>query len=458
MWINSDIILYEGDFMLKNKKVFILGMARSGFEAAKILANDNTVLVTDMNEQNPEQVKILEDLGVKIEIVKDPIDLLDDTYDVMVKNPGIKYDHPTVVKAKELGIDVINEVELAYGYMNEDVNIIGVTGSNGKTTTVTLIYNIMKEAGLPVYLGGNIGTPLCNFVKDIKSNEYLVMEISDHQLCDMYNFKTNVSVLTNIYDVHTDFHDSHEKYVMTKKKIFNNHTSEDIAIINLDNKEAVDATNEIASNKYYFSKEGKQRVYLENAAIYYEGELVIECKDVKLKGVHNYENIMAVISAVKVYNVDNESICKVLKTFGGVEHRIEYVTTIDGVDYYNDSKATNCESTKIALKSFNQPTLLILGGLDRGHSFDDLTPCMENVTYVACYGETKARIKEYCDRIGVSCGVFDTLVNATNACYEKAVEGNVVLLSPACASWDQYKKFEDRGDEFKNTIKNFKGE
>jgi len=167
---------------------------------------------------------------------------------------------------------------------------------------------------------------------------------------------------------------------------------------------------------------------------------------------------MAVISAVKVYDVDNESICKVLRTFGGVEHRIEYVTTIDGVDYYNDSKATNCESTKIALKSFNQPTLLILGGLDRGHSFDDLTPCMGNVTYVACYGETKARIKEYCDRIGVSCGVFDTLVNATNACYEKAVEGNVVLLSPACASWDQYKKFEDRGDEFKNTIKGFKGE
>ena len=444
--------------MLKNKKVFILGMARSGFEAAKILAPDNTVLVTDMNEQNPEQVKILEDLGVQIEIVKDPIDLLDDTYDVMVKNPGIKYDHPTVVKAKDLGIKVINEVELAYGYMNKDVNIIGVTGSNGKTTTVTLIYNIMKEAGLPVYLGGNIGTPLCNFVKDIKENEYLVMEISDHQLCDMYDFKTNVSVLTNIYEVHTDFHDSHDKYVRTKKKIFNNHTKEDIAIINYDNKEAVDNTEDINSTKYYFSKESKQNVYLDNNAIYYRDEKVIDCSEIKLKGLHNYENIMAVISAVKVYGVDNESICKVLRTFGGVEHRIEYVTTIDGVDYYNDSKATNCESTKIALKSFNQPTLLILGGLDRGHSFDDLTPCMENVTYVACYGETKARIKEYCDRIGKDCGVFDNLVNATTACYEKAGKGDVVLLSPACASWDQYKAFEDRGNEFKATVNGFKGE
>lgn len=442
--------------MIKDKKVFILGMARSGYEAAKLLATDNKVLVTDMNEQDAEQVKELEKLGVRVVISKDPSDLLDESYDVMVKNPGIKYTHPTVVKAHELGIDVINEVELAYGYMNENINIIGVTGSNGKTTTVTLIYNILKEAGFPVYIGGNIGTPLCHFVKDIKENEYLVMEISDHQLCDMYKFKTNVSVLTNIFDVHTDFHDSHERYVMTKKKIFNNHTKDDIAIINYDNKEAVDISKDINSTKYYFSKNSKQNVYLKDNAIYYHDDKVIDCNDIKLKGMHNYENIMAAISAVKVYNVDNESICKVLKTFGGVEHRIEYVDTIDGVDYYNDSKATNCESTKIALKSFKQPTLLILGGLDRGHSFEDLTPCMNNVTYVACYGETKTRIKEYCDKIGKDCGIFDNLEKATLSCFEKAQKGDVVLLSPACASWDQYKKFEDRGDEFKSIVNNLK--
>lgn len=442
--------------MIKDKKVFILGMARSGYEAAKLLATDNKVLVTDMNEQDAEQVKELEKLGVRVVISKEPSNLLDESYDVMVKNPGIKYTHPTVVKAHELGIDVINEVELAYGYMNENINIIGVTGSNGKTTTVTLIYNILKEAGFPVYIGGNIGTPLCHFVKDIKENEYLVMEISDHQLCDMYKFKTNVSVLTNIFDVHTDFHDSHERYVMTKKKIFNNHTKDDIAIINYDNKEAVDISKDINSTKYYFSKNSKQNVYLKDNAIYYHDDKVIDCNDIKLKGMHNYENIMAAISAVKVYNVDNESICKVLKTFGGVEHRIEYVDTIDGVDYYNDSKATNCESTKIALKSFKQPTLLILGGLDRGHSFEDLTPCMNNVTYVACYGETKTRIKEYCDKIGKDCGIFDNLEKATLSCFEKAQKGDVVLLSPACASWDQYKKFEDRGDEFKSIVNNLK--
>ena len=445
-----------GDLFMKNKKVFILGMARSGYEAAKILAKDNEVIVNDRDEQDVDQVKELESLGVKVIIGGNPIDLFDDSFDLMVKNPGIKYDHPAVVKAHELGMDVINEVELAYKYMAKGVNIIGVTGSNGKTTTVTLIYNILKEAGFPVYLGGNIGTPLCHFVKDLKSGDYLVMEISDHQLCDMYDFKTNVSLLNNIFEVHTDFHDSHEKYKMTKKKIFNNHTKDDIAIINYDNEEAMEVSKDIPSTKYYFSKNSKQNVYLLNDAIYYKDEKVIDCKDIKLKGIHNYENIMGVISVVKLYDVDNKYIFKVLNTFSGVEHRIEYVDTIDGVMYYNDSKATNCESTKIALRSFKEPTLLLLGGLDRGHSFDDLTNDMKNVKYVACYGETKDRIKDYCNRINVECDIFDNLVEATKACHEKAVSGDVVLLSPACASWDQYKAFEDRGNEFKDTVKSFK--
>ncbi len=445
-----------GDLFMKNKKVFILGMARSGYEAAKILAKDNEVIVNDRDEQDVDQVKELESLGVKVIIGGNPVDLFDDSFDLMVKNPGIKYDHPAVVKAHELGMDVINEVELAYKYMAKGVNIIGVTGSNGKTTTVTLIYNILKEAGFPVYLGGNIGTPLCHFVKDLKSGDYLVMEISDHQLCDMYDFKTNVSLLNNIFEVHTDFHDSHEKYKMTKKKIFNNHTKDDIAIINYDNEEAMEVSKDIPSTKYYFSKNSKQNVYLLDDAIYYRDEKVINCKDIKLKGVHNYENIMGVISVVKLYDVDNKYIFKVLNTFSGVEHRIEYVDTIDGVMYYNDSKATNCESTKIALRSFKEPTLLLLGGLDRGHSFDDLTNDMKNVKYVACYGETKDRIKDYCNRINVECDVFDNLVEATKACHEKAVSGDVVLLSPACASWDQYKAFEDRGNEFKDTVKSFK--
>ena len=442
--------------MVKNKKVFILGMARSGYEAAKLLAKDNDVLVTDIKEQDDNLVKELESLNVKVVIKDDPIDLLDDTYDLMIKNPGIKYDHKTVVKAKEMGIPVINELELAYGYLDKGVNIIGVTGSNGKTTTVTLIYKMLLKDGKETMLGGNIGTPLCNFVKDIKKDTILVLEISDHQLCDMYDFKTNVSVLTNIYEAHTDFHDSHEKYRLTKKKIFNNHTNKDIAIINFDNEEAMEITNDIKSTKYYFSKDHKQKAYIKNKAIYYDNDKIIDLDRIKIKGSHNYENIMAAICAVKEYGCKNSSIVSVLEEFNGVEHRIEYVDTIKGVKYYNDSKATNCESTKTALNSFEDPTLLILGGLDRKHSFEDLNQSISHVKYIACYGETKNRIKEYADNKNIPCEVFENLKEATNSCHKKAKKGDVVLLSPACASWDQYKTFEERGEEFKNIVSTFK--
>lgn len=222
--------------MYKNKNFFILGMARSGYEVAKILAKDNNVFITDMKEQDKKNVIELESLGVTFKVCDNPEDILDSSYDIMVKNPGIKYNHPCVLKAKELNIPVINEVEVAYHYLDKSVNIIGITGSNGKTTTTSIIYQIMKKAfGDRVFLAGNIGTPLCHFVNDIREDDYLVMEISDHQLCDMYDFKTNVSVMTNIYECHTDFHDGHEKYKRVKKKIFMNHTDRDVAIINKDN-------------------------------------------------------------------------------------------------------------------------------------------------------------------------------------------------------------------------------
>ncbi len=211
--------------MIENKKVFILGMAKSGYEAAKILSESGCkVLVTDMKEQDKNNIQELESMKVDVVIGENPIDLLNDSFDLMVKNPGIKYDNPMVLKARDLNIPVINEVELAYHYLNKDTKIIGVTGSNGKTTTVTLIYDMIKKDGKNVWLGGNIGTPLCNFVKNIKKDDILVMEISDHQLVDMYDFKTNISVLTIfmkrilIFMIHTKNIDK------LKKKIFNNHT------------------------------------------------------------------------------------------------------------------------------------------------------------------------------------------------------------------------------------------
>lgn len=440
--------------MFENKKIFILGMARSGYEAAKLLSDyNNEIIVTDGKEQKEELVSELESLGVKVIITSDQISLLDDSFDYVIKNPGIKYDNPVVVKAKELGIKVINEVEMAYSFLDKSVNIIGVTGSNGKTTTTTLISEFMKNSFDNVYLGGNIGIPLSNFVRDIKSNSYLVLEISDHQLCDMYDFKTNVSVLTNITPTHLDFHKSYEVYQMTKKKIFNNHTSDDLAVINKDDEVSMKITDDIKSTKVYYGHDKTNLAYYDEEGIYYDGKLVIKLDDIILKGKHNYQNIMGAIIAVKKYGVTNEVIQKVLKEFKGVEHRLEYVDTIDGVTYYNDSKATNCVSTITALNSFDKPTILLLGGYDRGHSFHDLDDSMKNVKCVVCFGETKNRIEEFCNDLKIKCYKNDTLKEAMNVVKDICTPGDVVLLSPACASWDQYDKFEDRGDEFKKLVR-----
>mgnify|MGYP000599202164 FL=1 len=440
--------------MFENKKIFILGMARSGYEAAKLLSDyNNEIIVTDGKEQKEELVSELESLGVKVIITSDQLSLLDDSFDYVIKNPGIKYDNPVVVKAKELGIKVINEVEMAYSFLDKSVNIIGVTGSNGKTTTTTLISEFMKNSFDNVYLGGNIGIPLSNFVRDIKPNSYLVLEISDHQLCDMYDFKTNVSVLTNITPTHLDFHKSYEVYQMTKKKIFNNHTSDDLAVINKDDEVSMKITDDIKSTKVYYGHDKTNLAYYDEEGIYYDGKLVIKLDDIILKGKHNYQNIMGAIIAVKKYGVTDEVIQKVLKEFKGVEHRLEYVDTINGVTYYNDSKATNCVSTITALNSFNQPTILLLGGYDRGHSFHDLDDSMKNVKCVVCFGETKNRIEEFCNDLNIRCYKNDTLKEAMNVVKDICTPGDVVLLSPACASWDQYDKFEDRGDEFKNLVR-----
>ena len=440
--------------MFENKKIFILGMARSGYEAAKLLSDyNNEIIVTDGKEQKEELVSELKFLGVKVIITSDQVSLLDDSFDYVIKNPGIKYDNPVVVKAKELGIKVINEVEMAYSFLDKSVNIIGVTGSNGKTTTTTLISEFMKNSFDNVYLGGNIGIPLSNFVRDIKPNSYLVLEISDHQLCDMYDFKTNVSVLTNITPTHLDFHKSYEVYQMTKKKIFNNHTSDDLAVINKDDEVSMKITDDIKSTKVYYGHDKTNLAYYDEERIYYDGKLVIKLDDIILKGKHNYQNIMGAIIAVKKYGVTDEVIQEVLKEFKGVEHRLEYVDTINGVTYYNDSKATNCVSTITALNSFDKPTILLLGGYDRGHSFHDLDDSMKNVKCVVCFGETKNRIEEFCNDLNIKCYKNDTLKEAMNVVKDICTPGDVVLLSPACASWDQYDRFEDRGDEFKNLVR-----
>ncbi len=442
--------------MIQNKNIFVLGMARSGYEVAKFLSKyNNHILITDIKEQDEKHVKELKSLGVEYTITNNPEELLNNSFDYVIKNPGIRKDHKCILKAKELNIPVINEVEVAGTFFPKDITIIGITGSNGKTTTTTIIYEILKEAKLPIFLGGNIGFPVITLVDKVKNNDILVLEISDHQLVDMYNFKTNISVLTNLSEVHLDFHDNYETYKNIKKKIFNNHTSNDLAIINFDNKDSLDLTKNIKSTKKYFSKTEKKDCYIKDGSIYYK-EKIIDLKDIRVKGIHNYENIMCAIMVCKQFNVSNEIIKKVLNNFKGVEHRIEYVTNINGREFYNDSKATNTESTIIALNSFNSPTILIMGGLDRGHSFEPLNNSMSNVKKVICYGETKERIQDWCNNINLDCIVVDDLHQATIKAYEVSENDDTILLSPACASWDQFKCFENRGEKFKETINSLK--
>ncbi len=438
---------------LKNSKIFVLGMARSGYEVSKYLSRyNNEIIVTDAKEQDRDKVKELESLGVKVVITDKPANFIDETFDLVIKNPGIKYTNPLVVKASSLGIAVVNEMEVASYFFPKNLQVIGVTGSNGKTTTTNLIHEMLKASHKKVIMAGNMGIPVCSILDNLTDDTILLLEVSIQQLCNLSHFKTNVSVLTNLTPTHIDFLDTYENYKNTKKRIFNNHSDKDIAILNMGNADEMELTKDIKSHKIYFSSKMDTDICVKGDYLNYFGEDIIKLEDIKLQGMHNYENACCAIGAVKHYGVSNEAIIQVLKTFGGVEHRLEFVRKVNGVEYYNDSEATNTVSTIIALKAFKKPEILILGGLDRGHSFDPLNDYIGNVKLVGCYGETKQKIEEWAHKMNLPVKVFDNLHDTTIYIASVASPGDVVLLSPACASWDQYKCCEDRGDEFKSIV------
>jgi len=438
--------------MFENKKIFILGMGRSGNSVARLLHKKNEILITDL-KSNKKDEEELKDLGVKVCITDKQAELLDESFDVLVKNPGVKLDNPVVLKAEKYNIPVITELEVAYRYLPK-VKIVGITGSNGKTTTTTLIYNILKEANLPVHLAGNIGLPLCNQIDDIKEGDILVIEISSHQLVNLDKFKVDVAVLTNLSEVHLDHFGTYEKYKLNKLRIFNHQTEKDTAILNSGDKEVDRLTKDLKSNRMTFSSKEKADIYVSDGYIIYNNEKRFKLSDIKLKGTHNYENIMAAILVAKEFNVSDEKIKNVINSFSGVEHRMEFVKTLNGRNFYNDSKATNVTSTITALKSFEDNVILLLGGLDRGHSFDDLTPYLKNTKLIICYGETKERIKKFAENLKIEVKVVENVREAVRKAYELSKEGDTILLSPACASWDQFDSFEQRGDAFKDEIEN----
>ena len=441
--------------MFTDNKILILGFARSGYDAAKfLLKRGNTVYLTDMKEDHDkEQMKELEELGIHFVLGSHPDDLLDKSFDYLIKNPGVPIDHKYVLKARELGIEVINEVEMAYRLLPPNIKFVGITGTNGKTTTTTLIYKFLIEDGKRAHLTGNIGYPLTGFLDKLQENDIIVMETSCQQLENLTKFNPDIAVMTNLSPAHIDFLKSYENYKRVKAKIFQNHTSKNIAILNFENEDVMEIAKNIKSTvKYFSSKKEINGCYLKDDAIYYYDEKIIDLSDIQLIGVHNYENIMAAIMVVKELGVKNESIIKVLKEFKGVEHRIEYVRELNGVKFYNDSKATNIKATQIALSSFKTPVIILLGGLDRGHDFFELKDYMKYVKHVVALGECRNRVEEFAKELGIPCTNVETMKEAVPAAVKVAEKGDTVLLSPASASWDQYKKFEDRGDEFKELV------
>ena len=247
-------------------------------------------------------------------------------------------------------------MEVAYNLLPKDVKIIGITGSNGKTTTATLTYELIKETNNKVHLGGNIGIPFCAMIDKINEGDIVVLEISAQQLHDFKNFKPNIGVITNLTETHLDFFKTYDNYVNHKLMIFDNSKEEDIVIINMADKETV---GDIKPRKIYFSSNLKGNSYIEKDAIYYDGELIINLNDIRVKGNHNYENIMCAIIAAKEFGVTNSMIKEVLNKFSGVEHRLEYVKKLNNREFYNDSKSTNVVSTQVALSSFDKPVILL---------------------------------------------------------------------------------------------------
>lgn len=439
--------------MYENKKILILGAAKSGLAAASLLANkNNDITLSDINPLKKEDEMMLNELGIKIIITPNQVDLIDSSYDLVIKNPAIMSTSDIVKKLENLGIRTENEMEVAYHYLPQDITIIGITGSNGKTTTTTIIYELLKRHGKNTVLGGNIGTPLSTLVTKIKPQDILLLEISDHQLCDLHDFKTDISILTNICPTHLDYHGTYEHYMDTKKKIFNHHTKNEIAIINKANADSLKITEDILSTKIYFND---NKNYIDDKYIYLNGEKYLNIADINIKGIHNYENILAALLVLQNFDLDKEIVTTFLKQFNGVEHRLEFVLEKDKVKYYNDSKSTNPTSTITALKTFKNSIHLILGGLERYQDFNELNDYLKYVKHIYAIGEVTKRVAEYAKNVQIPCTECVTLSKALAEIKKNVVANEIVLLSPASSSQDQYKKFEERGEEFKNIVENF---
>lgn len=434
--------------------VLVLGLAKSGTAAARLLLDSN-VHVRINDKKMPEDnvaVADLKKMGAEMVFGSHPVSVLKDV-ELIIKNPGIPYDNPIIAEAEKKGIPIITEIELA-GQLAEG-RIIGITGSNGKTTTTTLIKEMLFASNQKVKAAGNIGTAATDAARKLEHDEMMVLELSSFQLLGIQTFKPRTAVLLNIYEAHIDYHKTFKNYKMAKCNIFANQTSEDYLVYNNEDETVAEAVKSAQAQLIPFStKEPMQDgAWADETSIYFRNEKIMDRQDIVLVGDHNLENILAATSAAKLNGANNQGIRKVLATFAGVKHRLQFAGNVHDRLFYNDSKATNILATQKALSSFKQPVILLAGGLDRGNGFTGLQPYLHHVKAMVLFGQTAEKLKKLAEEAGIEkIEKVADIHEAVNIAYAISEPRDVILLSPACASWDQYRTFEERGDMFINAV------
>ncbi|HEM3182290.1 UDP-N-acetylmuramoyl-L-alanine--D-glutamate ligase [Streptococcus suis] len=444
--------------IVKNKKVLVLGLAKSGESAARLLDKLGAIVTVNDGkpfEENPTAQSLLED-GIRVICGSHPLELLDEDFALMVKNPGIRYDNSMVEKAIGKGIPVWTEVELAY--LVSDAPIVGITGSNGKTTTTTMIAEVLNAGNKPAKLCGNIGYPASSVAQTATAEDTLVMELSSFQLMGTETFRPHIAVVTNLIASHIDYHGTFEDYVAAKWMIQRQMTAEDFVVLNFNQKEAKGLAGQTKATVVPFStQEVVDGAYLADGKLYFKGEYIMDADQIGVPGSHNIENALATIVVAKLLGVDHQAIQESLSAFGGVKHRLQFVGEINGVSFYNDSKSTNILATQKALSGFdNSKVILIAGGLDRGNEFDELVPDLVGLKKMVILGQSAPRVQRAADKAEVETIEALEIADATRKAFAIAEKGDIVLLSPANASWDMYANFEVRGDVFLQTFEELK--
>lgn len=439
--------------IIKDKKIIVFGLGISGKSSVKALSSMGAqVLLYDDREYEQLKYDVFEISDYEFEVIQEDVDIDWTEIYCILKSPGIRLDNEFIKIAESHGVEVITDIELAYRIYGGD-NFVGLTGTNGKTTTTSLIAHILNESGVKSKLVGNIGVGL---LWEMYTNglEYTyVLELSSFQLASIKDFRSKITIITNISEDHTDWHGSFENYKDAKLGIVDNLIESDLLILNRDDKclNKLDSTARIE----YFSLIDKTDAYFEDGYIYVNN-LKIDRKVLKLVGKHNVANALAAILACRELGLNKEDIEKAVASFNSIDHRIEYVTSIDGVAYYNDSKGTNIYSTKVALEGFDDNIILIAGGYDKKIEFDELFTEAEKIKALILLGQTKEKIADTAIKYGINeIYIVDDMDQALKKANEIAVKGDTVLLSPASASWGLYNNYKERGNHFKKIVKNY---